>query len=54
MQHMVIMDKLSGLYSEATMFYFIKKGLLKRGLYLQDGLYSKVTFNAGLTVMCEY
>ena len=40
----------SGLYLEVTLFYFIKEGLLKCGLYLQGGLYSEVAFNTGLTV----
>ena len=40
----------SGLYLEVTLFYFIKEGLLKSGLYLQGGLYSEVAFNTGLTV----
>ena len=33
-----------------TLFYFNKKGLLKCGLYLQDGRYSEVAFNIGLTL----
>ena len=32
------------------MFYVIKEGLLKCGLYLQGGLYSEVAFNTGWTV----
>ena len=33
------------------MFYFIKEGLLKCGLYLQGGLYSEVVLNTGLTIV---
>ena len=32
------------------MFYLINEGLLKRGLYFQDGLYIEVVFKTGLTV----
>ena len=32
------------------MFYFIKEGLLKCGLYLQGCLYSEVAFHTVLTV----
>ena len=32
------------------LFYFIKEGLLKCGLYLLGSLYSEVVYNIGLTV----
>ena len=35
---------------EVTVFYFIKETILKCDLYLQDGLYSEVAFNTGLSV----
>ena len=34
-----------------NLFYFIKEGSLKHGLYLQGGLYSEVTFNTCLAVL---
>ena len=40
----------SGPYLEVILFYLIKKGLLKCGLYLQDGSYLEVALNTGLTV----
>ena len=42
--------RLVALYLEVTMYYFIKEGLLKSGLYLQDGLYLEMAFNTILTV----
>ena len=45
---MVFLDKWS-LFG-GYLFYIIRKGLLKCGLYLQGGLYSEVAFNTGLTV----
>ena len=45
---MVFIDKQS-LFG-GYFFYFIKKGVLKCGLYLQGGLYLEMAFNTGLTV----
>ena len=45
-----------GLYRQVVfiwrllLFYFIKKGLLKCGFYLQVGLYMEVVFNTSFTV----
>ena len=47
-QHMVFIDKLT--IFEVILFYLIKEGLLKFGLYLLGGLYLQVAFNTGLTV----
>ena len=47
-----------GLYRQVviiwSLFYFIKEGVLKCGLYLQGGLYSEVAFNTGLIVFRRY
>ena len=42
---------ISGLYLEVKLFYLIKKGLQKCGLYLPGDLYSEVAFNTDLTVI---
>ena len=34
-------------------FYLINQGILKCDLYLQDGLYSEVGFNTGLTLLVK-
>ena len=46
-----VVSRMSILYLEVTFFCFIKEWLLRYGLNLQGGLYSKVVFNTGLTVL---
>ena len=44
----------NGLYLEVILFYFIKEGYMKLGLYLQVCLYSEMAFNTGLTVHVQW